>query len=384
MNNTNNSASLGHWPRVCALLSLVALFVAMDPGSALAQAVGVTYNCVGYPQTFVVPAGVTQLELKPQGAHANYPDCGNLGGYGGLVQATVKSTPGQTLYVWVGCEGGFGFGNGGPHGVTNNPGAGDGGVGGGGSAVTLDIGGTQPIVVAGGGGGGGGSAASCGVLVPDAPGEGGNGGFAPQNGQPSSSGSPGGCGGCLQGMIDGGAGQGASYISGAGAGGGGGGGLPAGAGSDNGEGGDLGTNSAGGAGGGMSFVKPDLTIFVQSGTSSLSGDGLVAIGWTQPGATAKGGKVPDADGDGVPDSIDQCPNSDLRPTVMIGNCNSGVPAGLDVDGCTINDLIARIAASTNDHSEFVRRLSSILGAKYKRHPSLLRQRDIKAILRCAS
>jgi hypothetical protein len=43
----------------------MALFVAMGPGSALAQAVGITYTCVGSaPQTFVVPAGVTQLEVK--------------------------------------------------------------------------------------------------------------------------------------------------------------------------------------------------------------------------------------------------------------------------------------------------------------------------------
>jgi hypothetical protein len=113
----------------------------------------------------------------------------------------------------------------------------------------------------------------------------------------------------------------------------------------------------------------------------LSGDGLVSIGWTPPGSVA--GHVPDSDGDGVPDSIDQCPKSDLRRTVMIGNCNSGVPAGLDVDGCTINDRIREIAASTKNHSEFVRRLGALLWAKHKRNPPILRQRDIVAIGRCA-
>jgi hypothetical protein len=65
---------------------------------------------------------------------------------------------------------------------------------------------------------------------------------------------------------------------------------------------------------------------------------------------------------------------------MIGNCNSGVPHGLDVDGCTINDRIRQIAASTKNHSEFVRRLGEVLWAKHEKH--LLRHRDLEAIGRC--
>ncbi len=33
----------------------------------------------------------------------------------------------------------------------------------------------------------------------------------------------------------------------------------------------------------------------------------------------------DSDGDGFPDSVDQCPHSDLSATVVIDGCNSGVP-----------------------------------------------------------
>lgn len=61
----------------------------------------------------------------------------------------------------------------------------------------------------------------------------------------------------------------------------------------------------------------------------------------------------DQDGDGILDSEDSCPNSDLRPTVFVGGCNSGVPNTLLPGGCTIADMIAQCAAGASNHGAFV-------------------------------
>lgn len=66
------------------------------------------------------------------------------------------------------------------------------------------------------------------------------------------------------------------------------------------------------------------------------------------------GWYPDADLDMVPDDgADQCLGSDLRPTVNIASCNSGVPNTFFTNGCTISDLIGKIAAQSKNHGEFV-------------------------------
>jgi hypothetical protein len=56
---------------------------------------------------------------------------------------------------------------------------------------------------------------------------------------------------------------------------------------------------------------------------------------------------PDTDGDGIPDTEDECPDSDLSPTVVIDGCDSGVPNTLFPTGCTISDLIAKCADVTS-------------------------------------
>jgi hypothetical protein len=67
----------------------------------------------------------------------------------------------------------------------------------------------------------------------------------------------------------------------------------------------------------------------------------------------------DSDGDGVPDSEDNCPHSDLSPTVVIGGCDSGVDNDLFVDdggfgnGCTTSDLIAACGEDVSNHGKFV-------------------------------
>ena len=61
----------------------------------------------------------------------------------------------------------------------------------------------------------------------------------------------------------------------------------------------------------------------------------------------------DTDGDGIPDSLDQCPHQNLRPTVVIAGCDSGVPNALLPTGCTVSDLVMLCAAGASNHGAFV-------------------------------
>ncbi len=130
------------------------------------QVSSVTFNYTGSAQTWVVPRGVTVVDVDAYGAAGARPaetnwsaggfvdDTGN-GSPGGRVQTTVTVAPGQTLYVYVGgagtsAAGGFNGGGG--------PGADWAHTGSGGGASDIRIGGTaleNRVVVAGGGGGGG-------------------------------------------------------------------------------------------------------------------------------------------------------------------------------------------------------------------------------------
>jgi len=61
----------------------------------------------------------------------------------------------------------------------------------------------------------------------------------------------------------------------------------------------------------------------------------------------------DADGDAVCDDADECPESDLAPTVMIHGCDSHMSNDLLSDGCTIADHISACAAGARNHGSFV-------------------------------
>lgn len=66
------------------------------------------------------------------------------------------------------------------------------------------------------------------------------------------------------------------------------------------------------------------------------------------------GWFPDADLDGIADDLDNCPNSDLRPTVVVEACNSGVPNPWDgSNGCTRTDDVLACATTARNHGEFV-------------------------------
>lgn len=224
-----------------------------------------TYNYTGGAQTFVVPTGVTSVDVDARGAQGGSSTTyGNQGGQGARVQTTFSVTSGTTWNIYVGGAGtntnsssgaarAGGF-NGGANGGT---GACCGGAGGGG-ASDIRVGGTaltDRTVVAGGGGGAGGfgagafGAGGTGGLTGSA---GGNGGVAATGGGGGTAGAGGG-GGAAGAGGPGAAGTiGNGGVGGLGTnngGGGGGGGYYGGGGG----GGHSPANYAGGGGGGSSY-----------------------------------------------------------------------------------------------------------------------------------
>jgi len=90
---------------------------------------------------------------------------------------------------------------------------------------------------------------------------------------------------------------------------------------------------------------------------------------------------PDADGDGVADDVDQCPNSDLSATVVIDGCNSGVTNTLFPSGCKISDRIAACATGVSNHGQFVACVSKVTNELKKSGAITGQQKD--AIQSCA-
>src|SRR3984957_2315038 len=287
---------------------------------------------------FVVPPGVTSLQLTLIGGDGATGTDGAPGGVGATVSATLSGTPGELLFAEVAGDGttptlpeelshgGYGGGGGGGYRGAFGESAGGGGGGGASDVRTCPIevctGAAFPdtrLVVAAGGGGGGGLGRSNGS-TPSA-GAGGaaeNSGFA---GAPDSQGDPGGGGGkhataaaggaagepsqeCEAAMRNGcsaagtlgsGGGGGASLGSetvGGGGGGGGGGGLFGGGGGGGGEGSIEGKSPSiffyngggGGGGGGASGVPPGVTSATDYALSPTveGATPLVKLTWVAP------------------------------------------------------------------------------------------------------
>lgn len=88
-------------------------------------------------------------------------------------------------------------------------------------------------------------------------------------------------------------------------------------------------------------INGDLTHNVKA-PDDLTFELLRDVGWT----------FPDADGDGVADDEDCNPNSNLSPTIVLCNRNTGVPNTVFENGCSMADLIAQLAASASNHGSF--------------------------------
>ncbi|MGN6815954.1 MAG: hypothetical protein ACTHK3_07715 [Solirubrobacterales bacterium] len=197
--------------------------------TASAQAVTEKFEYTGGEQTFLVPSGVHNLQVRLVGGHGGQG--GGAGGAAAEVLGSLEVQPGETLYVEVGGNG-KSAGEGGEGGFN---GGGDGAGGGGGASdirlvprlgfLSLE----SRLIIAAGGGGGGGNGGEAG----------GNGGEAGSGGETSSGGNGGGGAGTSSEGGGGGSGCGGSGSTGElGFGGGGGSG-------------ESGTNGGGGGGGGL-------------------------------------------------------------------------------------------------------------------------------------
>ena len=129
--------------RICAVLTMV---LALIYGTASAA----MFTYTGAQQTYVVPPGVHELMVWMAGAQGNGPvrasDSRTTGGAGGEITAySLRVTPGETIYVYVGGYTGW------PNGGTENAAY----QGGGSSDIRRGGNATSNIIMIAGGGGGG-------------------------------------------------------------------------------------------------------------------------------------------------------------------------------------------------------------------------------------
>jgi PA domain len=89
-------------------------------------------------------------------------------------------------------------------------------------------------------------------------------------------------------------------------------------------------------------INADLTHNVKA-PDDLTFELLRDVGWT----------FPDADSDGIPNDEDCNPNSDTRPTIFVGDIDTGVPNQMFANGCFMADLIADLAEGASNHGDFV-------------------------------
>jgi hypothetical protein len=348
-------------------LALAGLVAAGEGSGAFAQSVQVTetFSFTGAPQTWTVPAGVTQATFDVFGAQGGDSfvtggATGGKGGLGGEATATVAVVPGQTFQVNVGGRGSDGisggaaggFNGGGNGGANGTPGPGP--SAGGGGASDIRSGTFTPgdrVIVGGGGGGAGGS----GCTAPGGDG-GAGGGTNGGNGTDGGGGVPGanglgGGGGTSSGGGIGGAGQaggtsGANGVSGSGGAGGasscGGGGGGGGGGFFGGGGGGGGSSASGGAGGGSGF-GPAGVVFA---SGVRSGDGLVTI-------TYVANQPPSCEGVSASPATLLSATREMRLITLSGATDpDGDPLSFHIDAVTQDEPVTAPGDDTSPDAQF--------------------------------
>jgi beta-glucanase (GH16 family) len=90
----------------------------------------------------------------------------------------------------------------------------------------------------------------------------------------------------------------------------------------------------------------------------------------------------DDDNDGFADGDDACVVSDLTATVVIEECDSGVPNRIDAEGCTFADAIDHAAAEASNHGGFVSRVSHLMNAA--KNAGLVTGRQKGQVVSCAA
>lgn len=276
-----------------SVLCAAVLGGAIPSGSVVAAAavqprIAATYAYTGGPQIYVVPPGITSIDVTLDGASGASITGGGTGGLGGRIAGSIAVTPGEVLQVMVGgsgANGGFNGGSGGGGGASDirRPAFSTSSS----CAYNLTCGYSSRIIVAGAGGGAGH------VYNASGGGNGGAGGAAPTAGTSmDDSATVGGPGTLSGGGVGGtggggGGGTGAGGSGGSGPGDGGGGALGwkpgangggGGGGYSGGGGGGAFTNlSAAGGGGGSSWGGGAGVTVDDSTTGTRSGHGVITI-----------------------------------------------------------------------------------------------------------
>jgi hypothetical protein len=130
-----------------------------------------TFSYTGDYYAWTVPAGVNSVVIDAQGAQGGKSSCSYntvaAGGNGGRVQARLATTPGSTLYIYIGGQGSSattsdmstspGWNGGGRGGVGNGSSGYQGSGGGGATDIRTSVGNLSSRILVSGGGGG----ASC-------------------------------------------------------------------------------------------------------------------------------------------------------------------------------------------------------------------------------
>lgn len=105
---------------------------------------------------------------------------------------------------------------------------------------------------------------------------------------------------------------------------------------------------------------------------------ILLPGFARTGFVDSFGSGDDTDGDGVPQGVDSCPNSDLSPTVKFNGIDSGVENTVDDSGCSLADRLAESAGDARNHGQLVRTTSHFLTSLVK--DGLISNKERSALL----
>ena len=72
----------------------------------------------------------------------------------------------------------------------------------------------------------------------------------------------------------------------------------------------------------------------------------------------------DDDEDGVPNELDECPDSDLRPFVNVGTGNTSIPNAVNEEGCSIQDLVHHCEDTAKNHGQYVSCITKLANDLY--------------------
>lgn len=90
----------------------------------------------------------------------------------------------------------------------------------------------------------------------------------------------------------------------------------------------------------------------------------------------------DGDGDGVPDGEDACPVSDMRPVVVLGDCDTGIANVMAHKGCMLADQLAECDPKERPRGRFVRCVGAL--SREWRSDGLITVRERARLMVCAA